>query len=131
MLGIMGTTTIPQSGRWWKGSSDTFVMSLYQNAVLNILESISHSTDKDFVETDCIDGIFMATSYDVPWREDIFDGWHFYDISQCYEFHRKGLTVGGLCNNVMTVIHETTLRNNDNPQYNRYLELFLKEYINN
>lgn len=44
-------------------------------------------------EVDALDGLMLATQYDITWREDIFQGWDYYDISQCYEFHRKGLKV--------------------------------------
>jgi hypothetical protein len=36
----------------------------------------------------------MATQYDLPWREDLFDGWHYYDLSQAQEFRRAGYQVG-------------------------------------
>ena len=32
------------------------------------------------------DGLLLATQYDIDWREDLFENWHFYDISQCMEF---------------------------------------------
>lgn len=44
-------------------------------------------------EVEALDGLMLATQYDIQWREDIFQGWDYYDISQCYEFHRKGLKV--------------------------------------
>lgn len=44
-------------------------------------------------EVEAIDGFLMATQYDLPWREDIFRGWDFYDISQCMEFRRAGYRV--------------------------------------
>lgn len=44
-------------------------------------------------EVDALDGLLLATQYDIPWREDIFKGWDYYDISQCFEFHRRGLKV--------------------------------------
>lgn len=44
-------------------------------------------------EVDAVDGLLVATQYDIPWREDLFQGWDYYDISQCYEFHRKGWKV--------------------------------------
>ena len=40
-----------------------------------------------------IDGLFMATQYDLPWRADLFHGWHFYDISQSREFINAGYKV--------------------------------------
>lgn len=39
---------------------------------------------------DCLDGMILVTRYEVPWREDIFTGWHFYDRSICLEYKRKG-----------------------------------------
>ena len=41
-----------------------------------------------FTEVQAADGLLLATQYDIPWRKDIFDGWHFYDISQVMEFRR-------------------------------------------
>ena len=39
------------------------------------------------------DGFLLATRADLPWREDLFPDWHFYDASQCMEFRKKGLKV--------------------------------------
>lgn len=39
---------------------------------------------------ECLDGLLLATQYDVNWRSDLFDGWDYYDISQCFEMRRKG-----------------------------------------
>ena len=47
----------------------------------------------EIVDVDCIDGLFMATQHDVPWRDDLFTGYHFYDISQSMEFRRHGYRV--------------------------------------
>jgi hypothetical protein len=40
-----------------------------------------------------VDGLLMATQYDLPWREDLFPGWHFYDASQCMEFQKAGYSI--------------------------------------
>lgn len=40
-----------------------------------------------------IDGLLMATQYDISWREDLFDKWDMYDMSQSIEFHRAGYDV--------------------------------------
>lgn len=40
-----------------------------------------------------IDGCLMATQYDIPWREDIFNGFHYYDLSQSIEFWKRDLQV--------------------------------------
>lgn len=40
-----------------------------------------------------IDGLLMATQYDLPWREDWFGGWDIYDRSQCCEFLKAGYKI--------------------------------------
>ncbi len=42
-------------------------------------------------ETDCVDGMLIATQYDILWREDIFKEWDFYDRSICMEFRKHNL----------------------------------------
>lgn len=48
----------------------------------------------DYEPVQAIDGVAMITQYDLMWRDDIFKGWHFYDISQSLEFIRAGYDVG-------------------------------------
>lgn len=43
-----------------------------------------------------VDNCFIATQYDYPWREDLFDGWEYYEVSQCAEFARKGKKIVSL-----------------------------------
>ena len=46
--------------------------------------------DEDYIyDVEAIDGFIMVTQYDIDWREDLFDAWDFYDLSQSMEFHRK------------------------------------------
>lgn len=46
-------------------------------------------SDIDYIyDVEAIDGFIMATQYDIGWREDLFDAWDFYDLSQSMEFHR-------------------------------------------
>lgn len=46
-----------------------------------------------YQEVQAVDGLLVATQYDIRWREDVFDGWDYYDISQCMEFCRIGKRV--------------------------------------
>ena len=42
------------------------------------------------MDVEAVDGLLIATHGDVMWREELFDGWDFYDISQCMEYRRAG-----------------------------------------
>ncbi len=44
----------------------------------------------EYQEVFVLDGFLMATQYDIPWREDLFRGWDYYDYSQSLEFCRAG-----------------------------------------
>ena len=46
-----------------------------------------------WLEAEAIDGMLMATQYDVRWREDLELGWDFYDVSQSLEFTKKGYKI--------------------------------------
>lgn len=58
-----------------------------------VLDLPSPTEEALFMEVQVVDGLFLATQYDIPWREDLFDGWDFYDMSQCMEFKGKGYKV--------------------------------------
>lgn len=47
----------------------------------------------DFKAVEAVDGFFMATQYDLEWRQDIFHETSFGDSAQCLEFRRKGYSV--------------------------------------
>jgi len=49
--------------------------------------------DRQPVDVEAVDGLLLATQHDVRWREDLFDGWDFYDISECFEMRRAGYRV--------------------------------------
>lgn len=49
--------------------------------------------EEGYMEVRMVDGLVLATQYDIFWREDLFDGWHFYDYAQCMEFKKAGYKV--------------------------------------
>lgn len=49
--------------------------------------------DDSYKEVDCVDGMLIATQYNINWREDKFTKWHFYDRSICMEFKREGYKI--------------------------------------
>ena len=46
-----------------------------------------------YQQVEAVDGLLIATQYDICWREDLFDGWDYYDVSQCGEFKKKGYRI--------------------------------------
>lgn len=79
-----------------------------------------------YQEAEAVDGLLMATQFDVPWREDLFDGWDFYDISQCMEFLRRGKKVVVPYQKEPWVWHDNTYSKMG--KYYHYAELLAREY---
>lgn len=129
-LGIAGTTHLEDNAMWQLSDKEDMREYLYQDAIMDIKESRSIVTNGFVEEADALDGILIATSQDCKWREDLFTHWHFYDISQCYEFRRAGKKVGVINPDKMWLMHETTMRKDPNNTYEMFRDIFVKEYFN-
>lgn len=92
MLGVIGCKELPASGVWW-GAGRLYGRVLHAPEPESISPAICMDIEGAFCRAAAVDGLLLATQYDVLWREDLFDGWHFYDTSQCFEFRRQGYEV--------------------------------------
>lgn len=99
-------------------------------ALDNILGSWSFpcpSKEDLFAEVLTVDGLLMATQYDLTWREDLFDGWDFYDVSQCMEFIKGGYKIVVPFQEEAWCYHDCLY--SKLTKYFDYHKLFLKEYF--
>lgn len=130
MIGLAGTKKLPQSGIWWYGEEKDSYGQIYEANLLATLKTpYQDIKNKKYEEVEALDGLLLATSVDIPWREELFDGWHFYDISQSFEMQRHGYKLIIPRTDTGWVIHDVDLRRNVNAEYEVYRERFLKEYI--
>ncbi|AWK52040.1 glycosyl transferase [Clostridium beijerinckii] len=91
LIGVAGAKIIPVSGIWQEDHRK--VGKVFRNDK-GCMELLNYNEVTDlYTEVKGIDGLIMITQYDLLWRDDIFDGWHFYDLSESVEFLRKGLKV--------------------------------------
>jgi hypothetical protein len=93
MIGMIGGRNLPLDD-----SKNTWFWDCAEVYGQVFIPSLNHSlggryTVKPYEWVTVIDGCLMATQYDIPWREDIFDGFHFYDLSQSVEFWKRDLQV--------------------------------------
>ena len=88
MAGMVGSPKLPDHAVMWYGDR---VGRIYTSNVVSAGISIMGGTET--LEVEAVDGLLIATQYDIPWREDLFTGWDFYDVSQSFEFRRKGYRV--------------------------------------
>ncbi|SFX69143.1 methionine biosynthesis protein MetW [Thermoactinomyces sp. DSM 45891] len=93
LIGMIGSETMPSSGIWW---DSPYLVGKLIHCPDDLYHIVSHSmkSDTPYTPVQAMDGCLMATQYDVPWKEDLFDGALFYDSSQTQEFLRHGYDVG-------------------------------------
>lgn len=88
MIGTLGTECLSADGVMWHEDrcGNVYLLDQHEGSRIRLLE-------QDYAEVEALDGLLMATQYDLPWREDLFSDWHFYDVSQCMEFRRAGYKI--------------------------------------
>lgn len=90
MIGMIGGTCLPTNGIvydfWDEGKVDTREPDMAYYLCLN------ERTTGD-VTVEAVDGLLIATQYDIPWREDLFAHFDYYDVSQALEFKKAGYRV--------------------------------------
>ncbi|WMC93878.1 glycosyltransferase family protein [Kineothrix sp. MB12-C1] len=122
LIGLVGSLVLPADAVMWYGERVAFGSEEVP------VENYRYSVMEDgYWEVEAVDGLLMVTQYDVPWREDLFDGWDYYDISQCFEMKRRKYSVVVPLQKEPWYIHDdkeiTNLWNHD-----KYRRRFLEEY---
>jgi glycosyltransferase involved in cell wall biosynthesis len=125
MLGLVGAASVPLNGVWWE-STDRYG-KVYESHSGIMKELAFQEVSGDYQAVAALDGLILITQYDVPWREDIFTGWHYYDVSQVQEFLRKGFRVGVVNQVEPWVVHDCGIVNVRN-QFDEFRKIYLKEY---
>lgn len=126
MIGMVGTLKMPQSAVMWETNDRIGALrSCHLNTVDDFFDH-AHDKEAAYTQVEAVDGLLMMTQYDVAWREDLFDGWDFYDASQSYEFRIKGYHVVVPYQEVPWVLHDCGFLNFQN--YEKYRMLFCNEY---
>lgn len=126
LMGVAGSKTIPANGIWWE--SPHRYGQVYDSHTGKMMLLRFNNVEDEYEKVKAIDGLMMITQYDIPWREDIFDGWHFYDTSQSIEFERAGFEVVVPKQNTPWCIHDCGIVNVENG-YEKYRSIFLEEYM--
>lgn len=87
MVGLLGATGVPSNRRFYRAWDAGNVIGC------NEKKAFRNELGREAAEVFAVDGMFMMTQYDIPWREDVLEGWDFYDFSQSMEFRRRGYEV--------------------------------------
>ncbi|UHA72724.1 glycosyltransferase family protein [Paenibacillus sp. 481] len=129
MIGLAGCATLPTNGIWWEGSPLVGQVIEHRRETYQLLRfDYGWHESSDYVQVQAIDGLFMATRVNIPWREDLFDGFHFYDSSHSIEMQRNGYVVGVPVLQSPWCIHYNG-DEFDRVSYERYRTIFVHEYM--
>ena len=124
MIGMVGSVSLPEDYVMWHGER---IGHLYCCNVTHMDDWLLGSVNSNVQEVQAIDGFLMATQYDIPWRDDIFDKWDFYDVSQSFEFRNAGYKVVIPDMPQPWCIHDAGFMNLTN--YYEGRDKFVKEYV--
>lgn len=91
MIGMAGTDVFPEDYMMWSQSLVGNICS--KSGPPCDYKNYRYKLEDSFSVMDAVDGLLMATAYDIPWRTDLLDGWDFYDVSQSFEFRKKGYKI--------------------------------------
>ena len=122
-IGMVGSEKLPENAVMWYGER---VGTIWSNYIYYMEESRWKSVCGDYQKVEAVDGLLMATQYDIRWREDIFKAWDFYDVSQCQEFIKRGYDV--VVPNMQSpwCIHDCGVTESEN--YFKERKKFIREY---
>ncbi len=128
MIGMVGTEKIAVDGIMWHGYQRGNVyegdIECYMDGLT--YESYQYQVNDGLWKVQAIDGLMMITSKDISWREDLFEGWDFYDVSQSFEMERAGYKVVVPEQRLPWCLHDNGITNFRN--YDKDRRICLKEY---
>lgn len=127
MVGVAGAKTLPKSAIWWESP---YICGKVYGSLREKMECYVYSNfNEKFENVSVIDGLIMITQYDINWRDDLFKGWHFYDVSQSIEFILAGYKVVIINQSRPWCIHDCGISNISNG-FDDNRKIFLREYSN-
>jgi hypothetical protein len=129
ILGIAGTTSMPSSGMWWEERNKMLGIVNHKHEGKQWESKYSTSLGNEAEKVVIVDGLFMAIHKDrikSDFIED-FDGFHFYDISFCFENYMQGVNIGVIYN--IKITHLSIGQTNEKWEENKIK--FAEKYADN
>ena len=129
MIGLVGYTRVSSTGIMWKesrlganplyGTKHAYPHADYYNYHFSLSDGLANVA--------LIDGLLMATAYDLPWDTNILKDWDFYDAFQSMNYLLHGYRIVVPIQTLPWFIHE----DGHQPSmwnYNKYRKIFMEKY---
>ena len=129
IIGIAGTKYMAESGQWWSNPRKMYGRVQHTHEGKSWLSSYSDDLGQTLEETVIVDGLFFAVNKNVVKKEfnENFGGFHFYDVSYCFDNYLEGVKVG--VTTVIRVNHQSIGMVNEQWEENR--KQFAETYKDN
>lgn len=128
ILGVAGTTNMPETGRWWDVRKNMIGIVNHENGGKKWTSKYSEDFGKSIRESVIVDGLFIALSKSRIKHtfDDDFKGFHFYDLAFCFRNYIEDVKVGVVTN--IRITHKSIGQTNEQWEENR--EFFVQKYGN-
>ncbi|MGG4553247.1 glycosyltransferase [Paenibacillus humicus] len=126
LMGVIGSAYIPPSGMWWEAAENYGQVYGSHSGQMELLAFNNSEAGRSYQPVAAVDGLLIMTQSDIPWREDLFQDWDFYDLSQCMEFYRAGYEVGIPSQDTAWTVHDCGVADLSKYEENRIR--FIQEY---
>lgn len=130
IIGVAGTTYLPNSGMWWEDRRKMVGIVNHENNGNKWESKYSESFGNSIEQVILVDGLFIAIHkkrIKKLFVED-FKGFHFYDVPFCFENYLEGVKIGVVTN--IRITHKSIGQTNEQWESNRkfFVEKY-KEYL--
>ena len=125
ILGVAGTTYVPESGMWWEDRSKMYGIVEHTNGISNWISEYSNEI-RGIKSVAHIDGLFMAIDPDKIARgfNENYGKFHFYDISFCLDNYLEDINIGVITS--IRILHKSIGQTNQSWEDNR--QKFINQY---
>lgn len=123
MIGMTGASELPISGIFFNSYDVGKVEVREQDFPYYYVAGNAHL---QLTDVQAVDGMIIITQYDLMWREDLFENFDFYDVSQGLEFKKQGYRVVVPYQNTPWIIHDCSFPNLE--KYDSDRQIFIDNY---
>ena len=121
IIGVAGSKNMPVSGQWWESPKKMYGRVQHTHEGKTWLSSYSDDLGQELEEVINVDGLFFAvntTKLETNFNETV-EGFHFYEITFCFENYLKGVKIG--VSTVIRVNHQSIGITNEQWEANRVI----------
>lgn len=129
ILGVAGTKSLSQNGVWWSERQSMYGHVKHTDGNKSWLSEYSYNFGDRIKNVVVVDGVFMSCRKDRIKKSfnEMYDGFHFYDISFCFDNFKEGVEIGVHFN--IDILHKSVGETNDKWEENRLI--FIENEIDN